>query len=93
VVTTTGKREEEYKRQTKERIFGETKPNKNRTDKCTNTEKENKNENNKDYNKEKDKNEEKDMKSEDKRFSSMKEALNGISQELIQKHKAANTTC
>jgi hypothetical protein len=93
MVETAGKRVEEYKRRTKERTYGETKPNKNSTDKSTNKEQENKTENKQDYNKDENKKEVKDKKSKDKRFSSTKEALNGISDELIQKHKAANATC
>jgi hypothetical protein len=42
VVETAGKRVEEYKWRTTERTSGETKPNKNSTDKNTNKEKENK---------------------------------------------------
>jgi hypothetical protein len=93
VVETAGKRVEEYKWRTKERTSGETKPNKNSTDKSTNKEKENKKENKKDNNKDENKKEVKDKKSKDKTFSSIKEALNGISEELIQKPKAANPTC
>jgi hypothetical protein len=97
VVETAGKRVEEYKQRTKERTSGETKPNKNSTDKNTNKEKENKNKNKKenkqDYNKDENKKEVKDKKSKDKRFSSTKEALNGISEELIQKYETANATC
>jgi hypothetical protein len=97
VVETRGKWVEEYKWRTKDRTSRETKPNKNSTDKNTNKEQENKKENmkenKKDYNKDENIKEVKDRKSKDKRFSSTKEALNGISEELIQKHKAANATC
>jgi uncharacterized protein YlxW (UPF0749 family) len=81
---------EEFKGYIKECTSGETKPNKNRTDKSTNIEKENEKENEKDYNKDENIKELTDKKSKDKRYSSTKEALNGISEELIQNHKAAN---
>jgi hypothetical protein len=77
VVETARQRVEEYKRRTKERISGVTKPNTYSTDKTTNKEKENrhKKENKKYYNEDENKTEVKDKKSIDKRFASMQEAL------------------
>jgi hypothetical protein len=92
-VETARKWVEEYKFWTQELTSGETKPHKTSIYKSTNKEKENKRENKKDYNKDENKKEVKNKKSEYKRFSSMKEAVNKISDELIQKHKGTKTTC
>jgi hypothetical protein len=50
-------------------------------------------ENKNDYNKDKNKKEVKDKKSKENRFSSTNKALNGISEQCIQKNKAAIATC
>jgi hypothetical protein len=55
--------------------------------------KENKNENKNDYNKEVYNKEVNDKKSKEKRFSSTKETLKGIGEEVIQTHKATNAIC
>jgi hypothetical protein len=77
----------------KESTTQEIKPNKNTIDKSSNIEQENKKDHKQDYNKDEIKRLVKDKNIKVKRFSLLKEDLNGIRTELIQEHKAANATC
>jgi hypothetical protein len=69
------------------------KPNKIITDKSTKKKKKKKKQIKKDNNTDENKKGIKDKKRKEKRFSSMKEALNGISKELIKNQEVANATC
>jgi hypothetical protein len=95
VVELAGKRIEEMKRRAKARNFGEAKPQKNttETEKVINKNKDNRKEKKKEETYKNNKKEEKDKKPKEKKYASTKEALKGISEELIQKHKSAGTSC
>jgi hypothetical protein len=83
------------KRRAKERNVGEAKPQKNTTEKekVINKNKDNRKEKKKEDTYKNNKKEEKDKKPKEKKYASTKEALKGISEELIQKHKSAGTSC
>jgi hypothetical protein len=95
VAELAGKRVEEMKRRAKAPSKGEIKPIKHSSGKEKEKEKDkNKNkEKKKDEYIKKDKNEGKDKKQKEKKFASTKEALEGINETLIQKHKSAGTSC
>jgi hypothetical protein len=75
-----------------EHTSGKTQPNSNSIDKCRYQGNENNKANKHDYNNGENKTEVQDKKSKDKRYLLTKAALNVISEDLIPKHKAANTT-
>jgi hypothetical protein len=95
VVELAGKNIEEMKRRAKARTFGEAKPQKNTTEKekVINKYKDNRNEKKKEEPYKNNKKDEKDEKPKVKKDASTKEALKGISEELIQKHKYASASC
>jgi hypothetical protein len=95
VVELAGKRIEEMKRYAKASNFGEAKPQKTTAEKekVINKYKDNRNEKKKEETYKNNKKQEKDKKPKEKKYGPTKDALKGISEELIQKHKSAGTSC
>jgi hypothetical protein len=85
------------KRHAKARNFGEVKPQTNTTEKqkekVITKNKDNRQEKKKEEGYKNNKKEEEDQKPKEKKYASTKEALNGISEELIQKYKSASASC
>jgi hypothetical protein len=83
------------KRRAKAPNFGEANPQNNTTEKeeVTHKNTDNRKEKKKEETYKNNKKEDKDKKPKEKKYPSTKEALNGISEELIQKHKSAGASC
>jgi hypothetical protein len=95
VIELAGKRIEKMKRCAKACHFGEAKPQKNTTEKAKviNKNKDNRQEKKMEETYKNNKKAEKDKKPKENKYASTKEALKGISGELIQKHKSAGASC
>jgi hypothetical protein len=83
------------KRRTKARNFGEAKLQKHTKDKgkVINKNTDNRKETKKERTYKNNKEDEKDKKPKEEKYASITEALKGISEELIQKHKSAGASC
>jgi hypothetical protein len=95
VVELAGTRFKEMKRRAKACNFGEPKPQKTTTEKekVINKNQDNRKETDKEETYKNNKKEENDKKPKEKQYASTTEALKGISEELIQKHKSAGASC